>query len=264
MPRLKVNNVEYYYEEFGSGDETIVFSHGLLWSGWMFHPQVEVLKDRYKIITYDHRGQGKTEATEDGYDMETLYDDTVKLIKTLTDKPVIFAGLSMGGYVGMRLAARNPEMIKKLILMETACDKEPEENFRLYKILSFLVKYVGYWPVESTVMKRMFGEKFLTNPDRKADYKKYLDKLRLNNRTSVIKALWGVADRNGIEEELQNINCPTLVIVGDMDMPVPVEKSEDIHARIKNSKLVIIKGGGHTGSIEEPQQYNEAILSFLA
>lgn len=263
MPKLKVNDVEYHYEEYGSGDETIVFSHGLLWSGWMFYPQVEVLKHNYRIITYDHRGQGKTEATESGYDMETLYEDTVQLIKALCDKPVIFAGLSMGGYIGMRLAARNPDMVSRLILMETACDKEPEENFSLYKYLSFLVKYVGYWPVEATVMKRMFGEKFLKDPSRKADYKRFLNKIRENNPRSVIKALYGVANRNGIEEELAGINCPTLVIVGDQDVPVPVEKSEDIHARIRDSRLVIIKGGGHTGSIEEPEQYNQAILSFI-
>ncbi len=264
MPKIKINDIEYHYEEYGSGEETIVFAHGLLWSGWMFHPQVEVLKHRYKVITYDHRGQGKTQAAKDGYDMETLYDDSVKLIKALCDKPVIFAGLSMGGYVGMRIAARNPEMVSRLILMETACDAEPPENFALYRTLTFLVKYIGYWPVESTVMKRMFGEKFINDPNRKGDYKKFLDKLRENNRVSVLKALWGVADRNGIEEELSRITCPTLVIVGDQDVPVPVEKSEDIHRRIKGSQLTIIKGGGHTGSIEEPEQYTEAILGFLS
>ncbi|MFY7910099.1 MAG: alpha/beta fold hydrolase, partial [Emticicia sp.] len=117
MPYIQLKNANYYYEEYGLGEETIVFSHGLLWSGHMFHKQVEYFKDRYRVITYDHRGQGKTEITADGYDMDTLYDDAAELIEKLVGKPVIFAGLSMGGFVGMRLAARRPDLIKKLILL---------------------------------------------------------------------------------------------------------------------------------------------------
>src|SRR5690349_639574 len=124
MPHLKINGVNYYYEEHGSGKETIVFSHGLLWSGAMFAKQVAALKSRYRVITYDHRGQGQTEVTQGGYDMDTLTGDAVELIKALNAAPCHFAGLSMGGFVAMRLAIRHPELLKSVILMETSADPE--------------------------------------------------------------------------------------------------------------------------------------------
>src|SRR5271156_3136985 len=98
MPYILVNGVNLYYEDTGHGRETIVFAHGLLWSGKMFAAQVAHLKDRYRVITYDHRGQGKSEVTESGYDMDSLAEDEAALIKALGAAPCHVAGLSMGGF----------------------------------------------------------------------------------------------------------------------------------------------------------------------
>ena len=87
MPGLKINDCNYHYEIHGSGKETIVLSHGLLWSGKMFYKQVEYFKSKYTIITYDLRGQGQSEVTLNGYDMDSLYDDTVKLLEKLNASP---------------------------------------------------------------------------------------------------------------------------------------------------------------------------------
>ncbi len=263
MPNISINNVNYYYEEHGSGEETIVFSHGLLWSGHMFHKQVDFLKNRFRIITYDHRGQGKTEVTSDGYDMDTLYEDAVILIEKLVGKPVIFAGLSMGGFVGMRLAARRPDLIKKLILMETTADPEPIENHGKYKLLNAIVRYIGYFPVVNSVMKIMFGKKFLNDDSRKEEKKYWINQVKQANRTGITRAVEGVIYRKGIADELYKINCPTLILVGDQDVATVPEKSKKIHSLIKNSKLVVFEGGGHTSSIEEPEIYNDEIGKFI-
>ena len=69
MPYLQVNGAKLYYEEHGTAQETIVFSHGLLWSGYMFHDQIAVLKNQYRCITFDFRGQGQSEVTQSGYDI---------------------------------------------------------------------------------------------------------------------------------------------------------------------------------------------------
>ncbi len=263
MPNISINNVNYYYEEHGSGEETIVFSHGLLWSGHMFHKQVDFLKNRFRIITYDHRGQGKTEVTADGYDIDTLYEDAVILIEKLVGKPVIFAGLSMGGFVGMRLAARRPDLIKKLILMETTADPEPIENHGKYKLLNAIVRYIGYFPVVNSVMKIMFGKKFLNDDSRKEEKKYWINQVKQGNRTGITRAVEGVIYRKGIADELYKINCPTLILVGDQDVATVPEKSKKIHSLIKNSKLVVFEGGGHTSSIEEPEIYNDEIGKFI-
>jgi pimeloyl-ACP methyl ester carboxylesterase len=263
MPTIQINNVSYDYQESGSGDETIIFSHGLLWSGHMFHKQVAYFKDRYRVITYDHRGQGRTEAPAEGYDMDTLYEDAAILIERLVGKPVIFAGLSMGGFVGMRLAARKPELIKKLILLETTADPEPVENVPKYKTLNSIVKYVGFWPVIGKVMQIMFGQKFLNDPNRVEEKKYWIDQLKSNNRKSITRAVDGVIYRKGIAEEIHKINCPTIIMVGDQDVATKPEKAKKIHSLIKNSKLIIFEGGGHTSSVEEPEVYNREIEKFL-
>ena len=83
MPRLQVNNVDLYYEDQGSGVESIIFVHGVLWSGRMFDDQVDALKDRYRCITVDLRGQGQSEVTQSGYDIDTLCEDVAALIEVL-------------------------------------------------------------------------------------------------------------------------------------------------------------------------------------
>ena len=263
MPYIKVNGVELYYEDSGgTSNETIVFSHGLLWSGRMFADQVAHLKGRYRVITYDHRGQGQSEVTASGYDMETLSEDAVALIKALNITSCHFAGLSMGGFVGMRLASRYPEFIKSLILMETSAQAEPVENVPKYNLLNNIVKVLGTWPVKGPVMKIMFGQKFLNDQGRAALRKHWVNEL-LKNKRSITRAVVGVNTRLGIESELTNIKCPTLVMVGDQDVATVPEKAKFIHSKILQSKLVIIPGAGHTSSVEEPDLVNNELDTFL-
>ncbi|SOE23228.1 Pimeloyl-ACP methyl ester carboxylesterase [Spirosomataceae bacterium TFI 002] len=264
MPYINIRGASYHYEDTMRGKETIVFSHGLLWSGWMFRLQVEALKPFYRVITYDHRGQGRTEGTQGGYDMDSLYEDAVELITKLNNgKPVHFAGLSMGGYVGQRLAARNPRLIKSLVLLETSADEEPKENIKQYKLLNIIVKYIGFWPVQKDVLKLMFGDSFLKNPERKWEADIYLKKLRENSRRYIVKAVEGVIYRKPVLHELHKIKCPTLILVGDQDKPAPLPKSEMIQKEIPHSELKVIPNSGHTSTLEAPEFVNNAILQFL-
>jgi 3-oxoadipate enol-lactonase len=264
MPKITINQVQYHYTDTEKGDETIIFSHGLLWSGYMFHKQVAFLKDRYRVITYDHRGQGQTQATENGYDMDTLYEDAVALIETLCpNQKIHFSGLSMGGFVAMRLAARRPDLLKSVILMETSADGEPQENIGKYRTLNTVVKWLGTWAVVGKVMPIMFGQKFLNDPVRKIERKEWETQMKLCKAPGIVKAVDGVIDRKPIFDELSQITIPTLIIVGTQDVATIPAKAERIHGQIKGSQLVYIDGGGHTSSIEEPDQINAAIEAFL-
>ena len=260
MPQIKINGCKYYYEIHGDGLETIVFSHGLLWSTKLFHKQIEHLKDRYRIVAYDHRGQGKSEVTKDGYDMDQLAEDAVVLIKELQLGPVHFAGLSMGGFVGLRLAARQQHLIKSLILMETSAQEEV--NALKYYALISIMNFFGVPSVQKPTLKIMFGDTFLKDKSRKLELKEWRDEL-LKNKKSIVRAVKGVIQRKGMEEELRKILCPTLIMVGTEDKATKPVKSEFMHKRIRNSRLVYIKNGGHTSAIEEPKQYNKAIDEFL-
>lgn len=264
MPHLTANGVKLYYEDSGQGAETIVFSHGLLWSGRMFAEQVRHLKSRYRVITYDHRGQGRSEAAPTGYDMDALTEDALALMDGLGIERCHFAGLSMGGFVALRLATRHPERIQSLILMETTAQPEPEENVPRYRMLNNIVKLMGPWAVKKPVMKIMFSQAFLQNPARKAERHRWEKELTANKR-SITRAVQGVIDREGVPPEaLAAIQCPTLIIVGEQDVATVPAKSEYLHEHIPNSMLVRIPNAGHTSSVEEPEAVNTAIDEFLS
>lgn len=262
MPYVSVNNARLYYEESGSGTETIVFSHGLLWSGKMFAAQVEELKSRYRVITYDHRGQGRSEVTEGGYDMDTLSKDALGLLNALEAVPCHFVGLSMGSFTGMRLAARHPEVITSLVLMETSAQPEPAENVPRYRMLNMVVKLLGVWAVKGAVMKIMFGRKFLQDKGRKGLRRQWEKELASNNKT-ITRAVEGVISRQGVEDELKQIECPTLVMVGDGDVATVPAKARYIQQHIPGATLLIIPGAGHSATVEEPEFVNKALEDFF-
>lgn len=257
MPHVDINGCNYYYEEYGNpAHPTILFSHGLLWSGKMFKSQVEFFKDRYHIVTYDHRGQGQSSVPATGYELDQLYEDAVVLIEKLNLKKVHFAGLSMGGFVGMRLAARRPDLVHSLILMETSAEKEPS-TFS-YSFLNTIVALFGVKAVVKPVMKIMFGDKFLKDPARKDEREFWISEL-LKNKKTITRAVRGIIRRDGAEEEIKKITCPVLILSGTQDRATVPAKMEFIHKHIPQSKLVHIEGGGHSSCIEEPGQVNTAM-----
>src|SRR6478609_2640126 len=156
MPWLGVDGVELHYDERGKG-APVVFSHGLLWSGAMFDAQVAALSSRFRCIAYDHRGQGRSATSPMPYDMERLTDDAVRLIAKLDAAPCHFVGLSMGGFVGMRIAARRPELLRSLTLIETAADGEPRLNVLKYGAMRLVSRFVGLRPLVPPVRPIMFG-----------------------------------------------------------------------------------------------------------
>src|SRR5215216_7166130 len=263
MPHITVNGARLYYEAHGAGPETVIFAHGLLWSGHMFAQQIDVLQQRYRCITFDWRGQGQSEATPAGYDMESLYADTLALIDALGIKACHFIGLSMGGFIGMRLAARRPDIVTSLILLGTSADPEPTANIPKYRMLNLIGRWLGFGLVVSQVMPIMFGQKFLHDPTRVQLRQEWRRRLLANHRIGITRATAGVISRRGIGDLLQVISAPTLILVGDQDVATPPSVAQRIHARIPHSQMAIIPGAGHTSTVEEPAAVNAAILAFL-
>ncbi|HEX9035815.1 MAG TPA: alpha/beta fold hydrolase [Ktedonobacterales bacterium] len=264
MPEVMLNGARIHYEERGQGPETIVFSHGLLWSGRMFRAQVAALSDRYRCVTFDFRGQGESAVTADGYDMDTLTQDAAELIAALGLAPCHFAGLSMGGFVGMRLAARRPDLIRSLILMETSADPEPQENIPQYRRLLAVARWVGLRPVAGRVMPIMFGATFMRDPGRAEERREWQGYMAANNRVGVIRATEGVITRKPIYDELGAITLPTLIIIGDEDVATTPDHSARMRDAIEGAQLVRIPRAGHTSSVEEPEAVTVAIKAFLA
>ncbi|MFD2202225.1 alpha/beta fold hydrolase [Shivajiella indica] len=263
MPNIQLNHTKIFYIKEGEGPETLVFAHGLLWSHKMFMDQIQFLKKKYTIIAYDHRGQGQSEIPDGPIDMDLLAQDALEIIEKVACKPVHFVGLSMGGFVGMRLAARYPEKIKSLILLETSANPEPVENLPKYKFLNGVVKWLGIIPtVSKQVMKIMFAQSWLENPKNKEAYQKWEKELRSNKKT-ITKSVEAVIYRKGVEEEIRNIQCPTMVVVGDEDVATKPEKAKFIQMSIPNAKLHMVPGAGHSSCIEKPDEINKLIGDWM-
>ncbi len=264
MPKIQVNDVNLHYEDTGQGEECIVFSHGLLWSTRLFDNQVNALKDTYRIVAFDHRGQGQTEVTEAGYDMDTLSEDAIQLIESLNLGRVHFVGLSMGGFVGMRIAARRPDLIKSLVLLETSPDPEPQENVGKYKLLNLIARWLGFSLVTSSIMQIMFSQSWLNDSLRTEEHQYWRQQLQNNHRIGITRAVTGVVNRNGIYDELEHIIAPTLIMVGEEDVATTPEKAERLHQAIDGSRLVHIPRAGHTSTVENPEVVNQEIVKFLS
>src|SRR5262249_1583966 len=134
----------------------------------MFEAQRAILEKHFRVIAYDHRGQGQSQDTGNGQDMDTLSTDAAGLIQALDAAPCHFVGLSMGGFVGLRLAARRPALIRSLTLMNTGACREPWSNRLRYGLLAQLVRVVGTAPFTGTAVKALFGETTSRDPERQA------------------------------------------------------------------------------------------------
>ncbi|HEX8951351.1 MAG TPA: alpha/beta fold hydrolase [Polyangia bacterium] len=262
MPMLAVDGVELHYEERGSG-APVVFSHGLLWTGGMFDAQVAALSSRYRCIAYDHRGQGRSGTSPAPYDMEQLTADAATLIEKLGAGPCHFVGLSMGGFVGMRLAARRPELLRTLTLVETAADGEPRWNVPKYRALSLVARALGFGPVVGAVMRIMFGATFLRDPARAELRARMRDELVALDVARVEAALAAVVRRRPILPELSRITTPTLVLHGDEDRAIVMPRAAEMARAIRGARLVIIPRAGHTSSVEAPEAVTRELAAFL-
>ena len=269
MPTMRVNEVTVAYTDSGAPPdrpdaETIVFGHGLLFSGWMFRAQVDALRSRYRCVTVDWRGQGETPATAGGYDMDTLTADAIALIAGLHVAPVHYVGLSMGGFVGQRIAARRGELLRSLVLLDTSPDREGAFSARQDKVLALAYRLVGPRPLQPAVLPIMFGPTFRKDPASKPVIEEFLRRLERSDRAGMRKAVLAVADREPIYDEIDRITVPTLVIVGADDKPTPPAKARRIADRVPGARLEMVEHSGHSSTVEQPDVITRLISEFLA
>jgi 3-oxoadipate enol-lactonase len=266
MPYASVNGTRLYYEDTGPGStgETVALSHGLLWSTELFRPQIEHLRARYRVIAWDHRGQGRSDDDErETIGIELVTDDALALLDTLGAGRVHLGGLSMGGFVALRIAARHPERVRSLTLLETSAEPEPRENVPKYTLLAWLAKHVGLGLVADRVMPIMFGRSTLTLPER-AELRARWQKRLVANRRTIVRAVNGVIAREGVEHLLPKIVAPTLIVVGDEDVATTVERARFLERGIAGARLVIVPLAGHSSTVEAPREVNAALDEHLA
>ncbi len=268
MALIEVNGVQVNIEDTGAPPglpdaPTLVLGHGLLFSTTMWRHQVESLRSTYRCVSVDWRGQGATPPAGD-FDMDTLYGDLVGVIEHLDVGPVHYAGLSMGGFVGQRLAARRPDLVRSLILIDTSAGPEDPDKVKKYRLLGAVFGLLGFKPLVGQVAPIMFTPAFLQTPQGKEVLRIWTSELVRQQRRGVKKAVLGVVDRQPVLGELDSIKAPTLVIVGTEDPATPVAKAEVIAAAIPDARLEKVDGVGHVSSLERPNAISALMADFLA
>ena len=268
MPTLTVDGATVAYSDTGAPDgkaeaPTIVFGHGLLFSGRMFDAQIAALRSDYRCVAIDWRGQGDSPPAHGGYDMDTLADDAVALIRALDVGPVHWVGLSMGGFVGQRVAARQPELIRTLVLLDTSAEPEPLKSRIQDTAMAHLYRFAGMGPVKSQVEKMMFGPAFRRSPQAWQVIDAWEQGLARSDRAAIKHAVLGVVRRQGVTTEIGLITAPTLVVVGIDDAATPPERSRTITRLIPGARLEVVPDCGHSSSVEQPERITELIRDFL-
>jgi 3-oxoadipate enol-lactonase len=261
MPRITVNGAALHYEDSGGGPETLVLSHGLLLSHRMFDAQVEAFAGRFRCVRFDFRGQGHSEVTRSGYDVDSLTQDAAALIRSLGCAPCHFLGFSMGGYVGLRLAARHPDLLRSLILVGTSASRE-RRPFRLH-LLRVAARFLGMRTAAPFVFRVQFGPGFREDASRAAIRQAWHERIVAADGLGASRAAGGIVERRDYTETVSRLRVPTLIVVGQADSAQPVPEARKLHGLIAGSELVIVPGAGHAVTIEDPEAVNLAVGKFL-
>jgi 3-oxoadipate enol-lactonase len=243
---------------------TVFFGHGLLFSGWLFHPQIDALRADYRCVAIDWRGQGSSSAVDRGYDMDTLADDAIALIDSLEVAPVHYVGLSMGGMIGQRIAARRSELVRSLTLLDTSAGPEDPAKVSKYKLLGRIYRITGLGPLRSAVLPLMFGPKFLADQTNKPVLGEWQRQLKRSPRAGISRAVMGVASRQAVETEIGRITAPTLVMAGADDAAIPPAKAQRIADLIPGARFELIPDCGHSSTLEQADTVTAHLRDFLA
>ena len=225
----------------------------------MWDPQAAVLAQRYRVLRYDTRGHGGSDAPAGAYSLEQLAEDARGLLKALGIAQTHWVGLSMGGMIGQTLALSTPGILRSLSLCDTS-SRVPPEAGHLWDERIAIAESRGMEPHVEPTIARWFTPKFIeSRPD-------VVDPVRAMIRRTSPRGYAGCCHairRLDLTDRLGAITLPTLIVVGDQDVGTPVAASQAIHERIKGSELVILESASHLSNLEQPAAFTRAVESFL-
>ncbi len=264
MPKVRVNNVVIHYNEYGKGKETLLFSHGYLMNSSMFKGQIDSFKDTFRCISFDHRGHGESEVSTNGYELDNLVTDAICLIEKLELGSVHFIGMSTGGFVGMRIAIRRPELLKSMVLMDTSAEEEDKKTLKKNYVLLWIVQNIGWFPVIGKVMSILFHKSFLKDKSRQQEVKKWRKIIMGQNKKGMILFGKMIFARDNVLDKLKVVNIPTGVIVGENDVGTPPRYNKRIAEMMPNADYFTIPDAGHSAAVEKPGEVTKAMAKFYA
>lgn len=255
-----VADTEITFDDIGSG-LPVVFLHAFPLNRTMWEPQISALVAESRCISIDVRGFGESTAAAP-YSMDRYADDVAAVLDALQIQRAVVVGLSMGGYVAFALWRRHRERIRGLVLADTRAGADTIETVGRRRELIEIAETEGSTAVANRQIAGLIGK---TTRDKRPDIYDAAHRMMAEASVEGIAgALEAMIARPDSSETCATIDVPTLVIVGDEDVPTPVKEARTLASLIAGSRLEILTQAGHLSNIERPAAFNTVVNEFLA
>lgn len=261
MPRAKANGIKLYYELHGSG-EPVLLIEGLGYATWQWFRQVNELAGSYQTVIFDNRGVGDSDKPDEPYSIDLMAADAAALLRALGLTRTHVLGTSMGGFIAQKLALCHPELVRSLVLVCTSFGG-PRSLPITQEALNSMQKIVGLTPEEAIRQgfQAAFSPKFMA---QQPDLIDQLVSWRLAKPTP--RFAWERQFQAGAafdaENNLSQIQVPTLVLTGSDDIVIPPQNSVLLAQSIPGAQLITLSGGGHLFFMEKAAEFNHHVLDF--
>lgn len=258
MAFARVNGVVLHHDIVGRQDgPALVFSNSLGTDFRIWDAVAALLGDRYRIVLYDKRGHGLSQATPPPYAMTDHVGDLAALLDHLGIEKAAVVGLSVGGLIAQGLAAMRPDLVAALVLCDTAHRIGTEEMWN-QRIETVTTK--GIASMADAIMERWFTPAYRV-PEN-ADFAGYMAML---TRTTVDGYAGTCAALRDVDltESTRALKLPVLCIVGDQDGSTPPDLVRSMARMIEGARFEIVEGAGHIPCVEKPAETARLIGDFL-
>lgn len=267
--KLSLGTYEIYYEMKGNLDakETIIFLNGVMASVTSWNYQVAALQNDYRIICHDFKGQLLSDKPEGPYTFAEHAADVIALLDHLHITSAHLVGTSYGGEVAMKVAILYPSYVKSLTIINSVSELDELliANVKNWKHMAQnAVTPQTKMAFFNAMSPSIYGSRFFAN------HKEMLEAraaATANMDDSYFQGQCILYDTfiNDVTmtQELNQINCPTLIVVGENDYLKPVKFSRIMYREIRDSEFVIIPDCGHVTIFEKYQELNSLLLGFL-
>jgi pimeloyl-ACP methyl ester carboxylesterase len=261
-----VNGAKLAYEVAGEG-HPLVFLHAGIANLHMWDDQFRAFRDRYRVVRYDHRGFGQSSAPAGP---ASMVDDVYGLLTFLHIDKAYLVGCSMGGGAALDFTLAHPEMVDGLVLVGAGVSGTPDEEddplADAFQKIQDAAK-AGDFDTANELEVRMWVDGIGRTPaqvDPAFRAKASAMNRALYDRDAEMNAIeWQQADPPAYPR-LESVTAPTLVIVGDRDLPGIQQAADALAARIPGAKKVVMRNTAHLPSMELPDQFNQILGDFLS
>ncbi|MFM2078431.1 MAG: hypothetical protein RJA49_2321 [Actinomycetota bacterium] len=263
MPYARASDgIRLHYEVLGrSGAPVVLLIQGLGADKHGWDMQRLPLAMRYRVIALDNRGAGRSDKPFGHYSLEQMADDAIAVLDDAGADTAHVVGASMGGAISQIVGLKYPERVNSLTLACTACRNHPWRRELLQswattaneRGMGAMAHEAARWVIGPRSFRRLlpaFG---------------WLGPLAMGRTShafvSQVKAILDVDE--SVSEQLEQVDIPTLVLVGNQDILTPRGDSEEIAERMPNAELVVISGAAHGFMVEHASTFNRVLLEFL-